>query len=106
MRTTVPLNIRRTIVRALEEHGGDDGRAALHWLRSVPPEGLTKREVEVVRWIATGLTADEIAQACEVSEKTIRTHTGNILAKLGLRNRVEITLWALRSGVAVLDVEE
>ncbi|MFI2304625.1 response regulator [Actinacidiphila glaucinigra] len=62
--------------------------------------GLSSRETDVARLVAGGLTNAEIAAALFVSLGTVKTHLGNIQAKLSARNRVEIALWAWRSGLA------
>jgi NarL family two-component system response regulator LiaR len=62
--------------------------------------GLTERELEVVRLIAEGLNNRTIAQRLVVSEKTIKTHVGNILDKLNLEDRTQIAIYALRHGLA------
>jgi NarL family two-component system response regulator LiaR len=67
------------------------------------PEPLTRRESEVLRLIARGLEDREIGRALRVSKGTVRTHVSNTLGKLGLRNRVEATLYALRHGLVSLD---
>ncbi|MFD3452012.1 response regulator [Streptomyces sp. NPDC058691] len=60
---------------------------------------LSSRETEVVRLVADGMTNAEIAAALFVSLGTVKTHLGNIQTKLAARNRVEIALWAWRSGL-------
>ncbi|MEU4235465.1 response regulator transcription factor [Nonomuraea sp. NPDC026600] len=55
---------------------------------------LSEREVEVVRAIARGRTNQEIAAELFISLSTVKGHTSGILAKLGMRNRVEIVAWA------------
>jgi NarL family two-component system response regulator LiaR len=67
------------------------------------PEPLTRRESEVLRLIARGLEDREIGRSLHISKGTVRTHVSNTLGKLGLRNRVEATLYALRQGLASLD---
>jgi DNA-binding NarL/FixJ family response regulator len=62
--------------------------------------GLSARETEVVRLVAEGLTNAEIAAALFVSLGTVKTHLGHVQNKLSARNRVEIALWAWRSGLA------
>ncbi|MCS6907158.1 MAG: response regulator transcription factor [Anaerolineales bacterium] len=69
-------------------------------------EPLTEREVEVLRWIARGLSNQEIAARLHVSERTITTHISNILDKLHLANRTQATLYALRKGIASLYEDE
>ena len=61
-----------------------------------PPTPLTERERSVVDLIAEGLDNREIAAALHLSEGTVRNHISMILAKLGLRNRTQIAVWAWR----------
>ena len=63
---------------------------------------LTRREVEILQLVAQGLTNDEIAEKLVVSERTVRTHVSNILAKLQLANRTQAALYALKEGLASL----
>lgn len=60
---------------------------------------LTERELDVVRLVAKGRTNQEVAGELFVSLSTVKTHLGSIMAKLGVRNRVEIAAWAWESGV-------
>jgi DNA-binding NarL/FixJ family response regulator len=64
-----------------------------------PPNELTAREGEVVKLIAEGHTSEEIARALVISPRTVERHRENILAKLGMRNRVELTRYAIRQGL-------
>ena len=68
-----------------------------------PSSGLTDRELEVLRLIARGLPNKQIAQELVVSEKTVKTHVSNILAKLHLADRTQAALYAVREGLAELD---
>jgi NarL family two-component system response regulator LiaR len=65
-----------------------------------PPNALTEREVEILQHMALGRTNQEIADVLVLSERTVRTHVTNILAKLGLSNRTQAVLYALRQGIA------
>ena len=64
-----------------------------------PKDLLTEREREVVKLVAEGHTSEEIARALVISPKTVERHRENVLAKLGLRNRVELTRYAIRRGL-------
>ena len=65
-------------------------------------DSLTTREIDVLREVAKGCSNQEIAEHVFLSEATVRSHVSRILGKLGLKNRVEAALWALRAGVATL----
>jgi DNA-binding NarL/FixJ family response regulator len=64
---------------------------------SVDP--LTPRESQVVKLIAEGSTNRDIAAELTISEKTVERHRANILEKLGMRDRVELTRYAIRRGL-------
>ena len=64
-----------------------------------PADVLTPREIEVVRLISEGLTSEEIAERLVLSAKTVERHRTNVLGKLKLRNRVELTRYAIRRGL-------
>ncbi len=61
---------------------------------------LTAREVDVLRLIAKGYSNKEIAAACDITEKTAKTHVSNILGKLGLADRTQAALFAVKHGIA------
>jgi DNA-binding NarL/FixJ family response regulator len=62
-------------------------------------EPLSPRELDVVRALARGRTNAEIAAELFVSVSTVKTHVGNVQAKLSARNRVEIAVWAWEHGL-------
>jgi DNA-binding NarL/FixJ family response regulator len=64
-----------------------------------PQDPLTARELEVVKLIAEGHTSEEIATELVLSKKTVERHRANVLDKLGMRNRVDLTRYAIRRGL-------
>jgi len=84
--TAVKALIRDHLTRAVE------GEA-------FPEDPLSPRESEIVKLIAEGHTSREIAETLVISEKTVERHRANILEKLGMRDRVELTRYAIRRGL-------
>jgi DNA-binding NarL/FixJ family response regulator len=66
---------------------------------TTPEDPLSPRELEVVKLIAEGLTSEEIGEQLFISKKTVDRHRENVLEKLGMRNRVELTRYAIRRGL-------
>jgi DNA-binding NarL/FixJ family response regulator len=64
-----------------------------------PRDPLTARELEIVKLIAEAHSNDEIAALLVISKKTVERHRANILEKLGMRDRVELTRYAIRRGL-------
>jgi two-component system, NarL family, response regulator LiaR len=71
----------------------------------LPPttDPLTERELVVLKFVAQGLSNQEIAQRLTISERTAGSHVSNILNKLHLANRTQAALYALRGGIADLN---
>jgi DNA-binding NarL/FixJ family response regulator len=65
----------------------------------VPSSVLTAREDEVIKLIAEGRSSKEIARDLTIAVKTVERHRANILAKLGMRDRTELTRYAIRAGL-------
>jgi DNA-binding NarL/FixJ family response regulator len=64
-----------------------------------PPDELTPRELEVTKLVAEAYTNRQIAEALNLAEKTVESHRANVLAKLGMRDRVELVRYAIRRGL-------
>jgi DNA-binding NarL/FixJ family response regulator len=82
-------------VRALIREHLDRARRG----ESARTEPLTPRELEIVKLIAEAYTNDDIAAQLVISKKTVERHRANILEKLGMRDRVELTRYAIRRGL-------
>jgi DNA-binding NarL/FixJ family response regulator len=86
--------------RLLERFVGTDGAAEPAPLAfGSPIDALTDREREVLASLARGLSNTEIAALLYVSEGTVKTHVSRVLAKLGLRDRVQAVVYAYESGL-------
>jgi DNA-binding NarL/FixJ family response regulator len=72
--------------------------------QAAPIEELTARELEILRWLAQGWTNTEIAEKASVAEGTVRSHVSNLINKLGLENRAQAVIYAIRTGL--IDVNE
>lgn len=67
-----------------------------------PASALTARELQVMEMLARGMTNREIAEDLQISVKTVDTHRGHVLKKLGLRNNSELTRFAVKHGYVTL----
>ncbi|MFD4031989.1 response regulator [Streptomyces sp. NPDC058637] len=92
--------ITRRLVRRFAQPGSDT--AALH--RDLAP--LTPRELEVLGLLARGLSNAELATRLHLSEATVKTHVARILAKLGLRDRVQAVIVAYETGLVSVGAGE
>jgi DNA-binding NarL/FixJ family response regulator len=66
---------------------------------AAPEDPLTSRELQVVKLIAEGHSSKEIAETLTISEKTVERHRANVLEKLEMRDRVDLTRYAVRRGL-------
>ncbi len=93
----------RTVARGQTFLGSRTQQALMkQWLedgRVRAENALTPRELEVVKLIAEAHTNRQIAEALQLSEKTVESHRANVLAKLGMRDRVELVRYAIRRGL-------
>ncbi len=81
--------------RVIEQFGTTAGRRTPH-----PQLGqLTEREREVVAWVATGRSNQEIAEVLVVSPDTVRTHVSRAMVKLHARDRAQLVVFAMESGL-------
>ncbi|RQX12754.1 DNA-binding response regulator [Micromonospora ureilytica] len=65
----------------------------------VPERAITGREEEILKLVAEGHSSKEIAELLFISIKTVERHRSNLLQKLGLRNRLDLTRYAIRAGL-------
>ena len=89
--------VTRRVIDAFVRRAAPTPRAAVDQRLS----SLTPRELEVLGLIARGLSNLDIAERLFVSEGTTKTHVSNVLAKLGLRDRVQAVVFAYEAGVVV-----
>lgn len=90
-------DVTRKVINAYAERGTGTAR---------PHPGLaalTERELEILRWVATGLPNDEIGARLFISPATVRTHVGKLLTKLAARDRAGLVALAYRSGLDIPD---
>ncbi|HLZ63750.1 MAG TPA: response regulator transcription factor [Ktedonosporobacter sp.] len=72
--------------------------------QSQSTEGLSAKELEIVRYVATGMSNKEIAEKLAYSEKTVKNYLSVIFQKLHLRDRTQVAIFALRQGLLLDDV--
>ncbi|NGO49436.1 response regulator [Streptomyces ureilyticus] len=66
---------------------------------NLPAKAITDREEEILKLVAEGHTSQEIADLLVISVKTVERHRANLLQKLGLKDRLELTRYAIRAGL-------
>lgn len=118
-KTEAVVDVARSVRRASKGermHEDDEIEGALRRLRHRRDQDssaeqrlsrLTPREVEILQAMARGLPPDEIARSLSMSPHTLRTHTQNIITKLGVHSKLEALVLAIRHGrVHTLDVTD
>jgi non-specific serine/threonine protein kinase len=90
LRAGALLRIARAVERALDLRIG-----ATH-----DPDDLSAREQQVAMLVARGLSNPQIARELGIGDRTVQTHVGNVLAKLGLDSRVQIAAWVTEHRLA------
>jgi two-component system, NarL family, response regulator LiaR len=103
-----PSELARAIRAAHDGEAIIDPTAAARLVRAIAegsrataqePERLTRRERDVLELIARGRSNKRIAFELDISEKTVKTHVGHVLAKLGVSDRTQAALLAVREGL-------
>jgi DNA-binding NarL/FixJ family response regulator len=92
------LAVRQVFARSLYLRRSQ-GPPAAHPERATEENGLTRREVEILRLAADGLANQEIARHLWVTEQTVKFHLSNVYRKLGISNRTEASRWAHMHGL-------
>ena len=85
--------VQRRLVAAAAG-GGQQSKPAAE-----PVDGLTPREIDVLRLIAAGMSNTEIARKLVVSEATVKTHVNHLFAKANLRDRAQAVAYAYKTGL-------
>ncbi|MED4602259.1 response regulator transcription factor [Paenibacillus validus] len=88
--------ISRVITDRLFQSFRSEGRTSSD---EAPPSVLSQRELEILSCVATGQSNRQIAETLVISENTVKNHIKNILGKLALDNRVQLTAYAVRHGL-------
>ncbi|WP_242939030.1 LuxR C-terminal-related transcriptional regulator [Thermosyntropha lipolytica] len=88
------VDIVHKVVKEAREKDGEDEMA-----KSRPAVKLTRREKDVLAFVAQGKNNRQIAEALDISEKTVKNHLTSIFRKLGVRDRTQAALYALKNGL-------
>ena len=86
--------MRGVLVAELARSGSDGDGLAID-----RDDGLTDRELEIVRLVAAGKKNKEVAELLAISERTVRTNLTSVFQKLGVRDRIGLVMYALRHGL-------
>jgi DNA-binding NarL/FixJ family response regulator len=107
-RTVLDANVQRRLVELATRPSAEQSAAPSAAPDTAPAEpdptaeteGLTRREVDVVRLVAEGMSNQQIARRLVVSEATVKTHLNHVLSKLDVDGRPGLVAWAWRHGLA------
>jgi DNA-binding CsgD family transcriptional regulator len=88
---------RGRVLEALRRLGSAGRRAAA---AALGPSSLTRREREVARLAARGMSAKQISQTLFIGERTVETHLGNVYAKLGVKSKLQLVRQAAELGLS------
>ncbi len=89
----LPPNIAHKVIRQLNKPSKS----------SAPWEKLTPRELDILKLVAEGLSSDEIARELYISVQTVSSHLWRMMKKLGVENRTQLALFAIRNGIVKKD---
>ena len=92
--TWMDPRMRGVLVAELARSGDDSEALAID-----RDDGLTDRELEIVRLVAAGKKNKEVAEQLAISERTVRTNLTSVFQKLGVRDRIGLVMYALRHGL-------
>lgn len=107
----LPPDLTAQVVAELKRSRSADGHgeatspnndSAKHTLIQMPEE-LTERELEVLKQLGYGLSNREIGELLFISEGTVKNHVSNLITKLGLRDRTQAAIFAVRHGITTFD---
>ena len=97
----MPPDLRISLLEVLKASEHHQAKDVICWLEQ--GDQLTDAELRVVAKIASGLETKDAADALCITHTTIRNHLTNIMSKLHINNRVQLTLWAIRNKIITVD---
>lgn len=100
----IPSDLMTKVFQQFQRRGEERAQSthAVH-VQPGKHDPLTERELEILQLIVDGYTNKEIAQALYISEKTVKNHVTNLLRKLDLSDRTQAAVYAIRTGLAVIN---
>ena len=98
--TVIPRPLAQQLLRSIDTESGEGGEPAASAYDPTIRDRLTSRELEVLGLVARGWDNAHIGAVLFISPRTVKNHIASILEKLGLENRVQAAVCAVRSGIA------